>query len=145
MRTLVLMTALAVAAGLFAQPKATQPANTKDIMVKMVIPASDALFAAPEKPSAKQWTDLRKQGQILIDAAALLQAPGMIATGKTKANAKAGSANPAAWNKASVAMGAAGKAAIAAVDKKDAEKLSIDVGGEILESCSSCHDQYMIK
>jgi alkyl hydroperoxide reductase subunit AhpF len=139
MRTLVLMTALAVAAGLFAQPKATQPANTKDIMVKMVIPASDALFAAPEKPSAKQWTDLRKQGQILIDAAALLQAPGMIA------NAKAGSANPAAWNKASVAMGAAGKAAIAAVDKKDAEKLSIDVGGEILESCSSCHDQYMIK
>ena len=145
MRLVIATLAFAVTAALFAQPKGTQPSTTKEIMLKMAIPASDALFATPEKPTAQQWADLKKQAQVLVDAGTLLQAPGMIASGPTKAKAKAGAANPAAWNKAAAAMSKAGKSAIAAIDKKDADKMTIDVGGEILESCSGCHDQYMIK
>jgi cytochrome c556 len=146
MRLLIGTLALTLTVALFAQQKGMeQPKTTKEIMTKMAIPASDALFAVKEKPTAQDWADYRKQGQILIDAAALLQQPGMIASGPTKAKAKAGAANPAAWNKAAGAMGAAGKAAIAAADKKDVDKLTGDVGGMILDSCSGCHDQYMIK
>jgi hypothetical protein len=145
MRFVATTLALIVTVALLAQQKAAQPSNTKDIMLKMAIPASDALFATPEKPSAQQWAELRKHAQTLIDAGTLLQAPGIAASGPTKAKVKAGAANPAAWNKAAAAMAKSGKSAIAAIDKKDAEKISIDVGGEILESCSGCHDQYMIK
>jgi hypothetical protein len=148
MRIVIASLALILTGALFAQ-NGGQPQNTKDIMVKLAIPASNALFdaATVEKPTAAQWAEWRKQAVILQDAAKLLQAPGVMASGKTtKPNeAKAGGPNPAAWNKASVAMGDAGKFAVAAIDKKDVDGLAFDAADKILMSCSGCHDQYMIK
>jgi cytochrome c556 len=37
----------------------------------------------------------------------------------------------------------AGKAAVAAIDAKDLDKLQLDVAEQILNSCSTCHDKYM--
>lgn len=146
---------IAVLAGsvLVAQVADPKTASTKEIMLKMSIPASNAIFDAgsKEKLSDADWANAKKQAQILIDSADLLAAPGRMATGQAKGGAtkgkagKAGAANPAGWNAAAKALKDAGLLAMKAVDKKDLDLLSGDVGEKILNSCSGCHDKYMIK
>lgn len=148
MRIFISLAALAITGALFAQVASKQPVQTtKQIMTDMAIPASNALFdaASKEKPTAQDWAEFRKHANTLIEAGTLLAAPGRIATGNTKVKSKAGAANPAGWNAAAKLMSDAGKAAITAIDKKDLDLLGGDVGGKILDSCSSCHDKYMIK
>ncbi len=138
---------------LVAQVADTKTATTKEIMLKMSIPASNALFDAgsKEKLSAADWAAARKQAQLLIESADLLATPGRMATGQAKGGAtkgkagKAGAANPAGWNAAAKDLHAAGDLAIKAIDKKDLDLMSGDVAEKILNSCSGCHDKYMIK
>lgn len=122
-------------------------ASTQDIMTTMAIPSSNALFAANEKPTDQEWVELRKHALILAEAGNLLIVPGRMATGQTtvKGKAKALSANPAAWNQAAKNMRDAGKLALDAVNKKDADLLAGDVAEKILTSCSNCHEKYMLK
>lgn len=126
-----------LAGGLIAQV-ATQKdaASTKEIMTAMTIPASNALFAVPEKPTDKDWSEMRKQALILSDSATRLLAPGRV---------KAKSDNPADWNKAATSMRNAAQMALKAIDKKDTDLLSGDVGESILNSCSACHERYLPK
>jgi hypothetical protein len=126
-----------LAGGLIAQV-ATQKdvVSTKEIMTAMTIPASNALFAAPEKPTDKDWGELRRQALILSDSATRLMAPGKV---------KPKSGNPADWNKAATSLRDAAQMALKAVDKKDADLLSGDVGGKILDSCAACHEHYLPK
>jgi cytochrome c556 len=148
MRILISLSALIVTGALFAQVANYESvATTKDIMVDMAIPASNALFDAgsKEKPTDEEWAGYRKQALLLAEAGNLLMVPGRIATGPTKVKSKAKAANPAAWNAASKLMRDAGKAAMVAIDKKDLDTLGGDVAGMILDSCSGCHDQYMLK
>lgn len=138
---------------LVAQVADTKTATTKEIMLKMSIPASNALFDAgsKEKLSADDWANARKQALLLIQSADLLTTPGRMATGQAKGGAtkgkagKAGEANPAGWNAAAKDLHTAGDLAIKAIDKKSIDQLSGDVAEKILNSCSGCHDKYMIK
>lgn len=149
MRILIPLSALLVAGALCAQVATYESvATTKQIMLDMAIPASNALFdaASKEKPTEADWADFRKQAIILAEAGNLMAVPGRIATGQntTKTKSKT-AANPAGWNAAAKLMRDAGKAALVAIDKKDMDMLGGDVGGKILESCAACHDKYMIK
>lgn len=153
MRLVIGSLALLASSILVAQVADTKTATTKEIMLKMSIPASNALFDAgsKEKLSAEDWAAARKQAQLLIESADLLATPGRMATGQAKGGAtkgkagKAGAANPAGWNTAAKDLHAAGDMAIKAIDKKDLDLLSGDVAEKILNSCSGCHDKYMIK
>jgi cytochrome c556 len=143
-----LLSALAITGGLFAQVATYESvATTKQIMLDMAIPASNALFdaASKEKPTEQDWVEFRKQAISLAEAGNLMMVPGRMATGQTKVKAKAKAANPAGWNAAAKLMRDAGKAAMVAIDKRDMDLLGGDVGGKILESCAACHDKYMIK
>ncbi len=148
MRILISLSALAITGALFAQVATYESvASTKDIMLDMAIPASNALFdaASKEKPTDADWADFRKQALALAEAGNLMMVPGRIATGKTTVASKAKAANPAAWNAAAKLMRDAGKAALVAINKKDMDLLGGDVGGKILDSCAACHDKYLIK
>jgi cytochrome c556 len=128
-------------------------ASTKDIMLTMSIPASNALFdaGAKEKLTDEEWAGFRKQAVLLAESGNLLLTPGRMATGQNKNGATKGkaakgiTANPAGWNAAAKALRDAGELAVTAIDKKDLDLLSGDVGEKILNSCSACHDKYMIK
>ena len=129
--------ALLLTGGLIAQTEARkEPASTKEIMTSMTIPASNALFGVSEKPTDKEWAELRAQALLLSESGALLLAKGRV---KEKAD------NPADWNRAAKALRAAGQSALAAVNKKNADLLAGDVGGQILDTCSSCHEKYLPK
>jgi cytochrome c556 len=148
MRTTLWLAALLITGALFAQVATKQgAATTKQIMVDRAIPDSNALFDAggKEKPTDQEWAEFRKHALSLTEAGNLLMKPGQIATGPTKVKSKANVANPAAWNAAAKQMADAGKAAVIAIDKKDLDLLGGDVGEKILNSCSACHDKYMVK
>jgi cytochrome c556 len=150
MRTTLSLAALLIGGALFAQVATKQGTiTTKQIMVDKAIPDSNALFDAGgrEKPTDQEWAEFKKHALSLTEAGNMLMKPGQIATGatKVKSKAKANAANPAAWNAAAKLMADAGKAAAAAIDKKDLDLLGGDVGEKILNSCSACHDKYMIK
>ncbi|MEO5926040.1 MAG: hypothetical protein ABIR70_19625 [Bryobacteraceae bacterium] len=148
MRITLSLTALLITSALFAQVATKgSTATTKQIMIDQAIPDSNALFDAggKEKPTDQEWAEFRKHALSLEEAGKLLMVPGQMATGKTKVAAKAKGANAAAWNAAAKLMADAGKAAVVAIDKKDLNALGGDVGEKILNSCSSCHDKYMIK
>ncbi len=148
MRTLISLSALIVTGALFAQVATYESvATTKQIMDTMSIPASNALFeaAGKEKPTDADWAEFRKHAMTLAESGNLMMVPGRMATGQTTAKTKAKGANPVAWNAAAKLMRDAGKAAVAAIDKKDLDLLGGDVGDKILASCASCHDKYMIK
>lgn len=119
-------------------------ASTKEIMTAMVIPASNALFGTAEKPTDQEWAEVRKQALILAEAGNLLMIPGRMAS-TTKGNTKGTTANAGAWNQAAKTMRDAGRLALSAIDKKDTDLLAGDVSEQILTSCSSCHEKYMIK
>lgn len=151
MRTVLLVPALICATALIAQVATYENVgSTKDIMTTMAIPASNALFdaASKEKPTDADWAEFRKHAVVLAEAGNLLMIPGRMGTGETTSKAKAKSktaANPADWNAAAKLMRDAGKAAMVAIDKKDLDMLGGDVGEKILNSCSACHDKYMLK
>jgi cytochrome c556 len=145
MRTLLATSALLLTGVLCAQVATYQNvATTKDIMLTMAIPASNALFDAgsKEKLSEQEWAEYRKQAILLAESGNLLAMPGRISTGASKGRAKA---NPAGWQQAAKMLRDAGKLALTAVDKKDQDLLSGDVGEKILNSCAACHEKYMIK
>lgn len=149
MRILSAVSVLVLSGALFAQVATYQSvATTKQIMDTMSIPASNALFeaAGKDKPTEQDWAEFRKHAVTLAESGNLMMVPGRMATGQTTVKSKAkAAANPAAWNAAAKLMLDAGKAAIVAIDKKDLDLLGGDVAEKILNSCSSCHDKYMIK
>jgi hypothetical protein len=124
--------------------------STNDIMHLMVIPASNALFDAgsKEKPTDEDWANYRKQAIILAEAGNLLMVPGHAKAAievKNKASKSKAALGTATWNQSAKMLRDAGKLALTAIDKKDSDMLAGDVGEKILNSCSMCHDKYMVK
>ena len=109
-------------------------ATPRELMEAMIIPASNVIFdvGANAPKDAKQWAAVKNNGIILAEAGNLL----MLATRpKDSAN----------WMKYSKQMHDAGVAAMKAADAKNVDSLTDKVSDDLLSSCSSCHDQYMIK
>ena len=175
--TVASLSALAAAASvaLAAPPKAkapvkTVPANTanltiKDIMDSRVDPAGDYLFESDVQISdakgihqkqphtAKQWAEVRRQLQVLIDAPELITAPG-----RKAANPEDRSRNPAVENEPEqiqrlmdsqhadfvVRAGRlrdAARIGMAAAEAKDSKALFKAISG-IDKACESCHLHY---
>jgi hypothetical protein len=160
---------------LAAPPKAKSPVKAasqdtahltiKDIMDSRVDPAGDFLFESVEEISdakgihhkqphtAKQWAEVRRQIQVLIDAPDLLDVPG-----RKAARPEERSRNPAVENQPEqverlinaehadfvVRAGRlrdAAKVAMQAAEAKDSKALFKAISG-IDKACESCHLHY---
>ena len=132
MRTLTVFL-FAVLGGCAAAPPAFQPvASSMDLMHAMIVPASDALFAAgdQEPQTAEDWAKLRNQGLILVETGNLLMMEGR-ARDKDQ------------WMQDTRKQMDAGQLALQAIAAKDLDKLLGDVGTAIVDSCQNCHLHYM--
>lgn len=107
-------------------------ASTMDLMRAMIVPASDALFAAADTQprNDEDWAKLRYQALILIESGNLMMMEGR-ARDKDQ------------WIKDSRKQMDAAQLALKAIAAKDLNKLVGDVGTAIVESCQSCHEHYM--
>ena len=118
-----------------APPAATavmQPvANVKQVMLGIVIPASDILFgvAATAPADDTAWAKVQANAVVLAEAAKLL----------TDSSRKR---DDAEWITKAQALYDTANAAAAAAAEKNAEKTS-DAGNAVYDACDGCHMKYM--
>ncbi len=125
---------LVMAAASSAQAPAFQAVGTvHQIMVGMVAPASDVIFAVPNHPpqSDKDWAAVQSSALTLAEVGNLLIIPG---------RAK----DTGDWTKYAKALTDAGSAAFKAANAKDAKALE-DIGDKIDDTCETCHAKYLPK
>jgi hypothetical protein len=111
-----------------------QPVGTvHQIMLGIVAPASDVIFAVPNHApqTDKEWTTVQNSALMLAEAGNLLMIPG-----RAKDNGD--------WMKYAKALTGAGSAAFKAANAKDAKALE-DIGDKIDDTCETCHAKYLPK
>jgi hypothetical protein len=125
---------IAMAAAL-VQPGSDRPpmrnvGSMSDLMVKIIYPASDALFyietRTPQTEAA--WTVLEGQALMLAETANLLMMPGR-------------ARDQQQWMADAKLMLDAGAAAVKAAKSKNVDAISA-LSDQLLESCTSCHKHY---
>ena len=140
MKTLALV--LLVSATVMAQAPAApkQPATERpptrnigsmsDLMVKIIYPASDALFYVESRTPATpaEWTALEGQALIVAESANLLMLPGR-------------ARDQVQWMADAKLMLEAGAAAAKAAKAKNVEAIAA-LSDQLMESCTSCHRHY---
>ena len=105
-------------------------ATNAQIMRALIVPASDALFDAPDAPTNEEWAHLEDQALILAESGNLLM------IGPRAADAT--------WVRQSRALVDQGGMAYEAVQAKDVDRL-LKTTDEILATCKACHQRYAIK
>ena len=135
---LVMLIGATVAAQAPATPKpvpADRPptrniGTMSDLMVKIIYPASDALFYIESRTptTAAEWTTLEGQALMVAESANLLMMPGRARDQKQ-------------WMADSKLMLDAGAAAVKAVKSKNVEAI-VALSDQLMESCTSCHKHY---
>ena len=129
MRTALRLTALLVfGASLSAQ---AQPVGTmSDLMVKIIYPASDAIFYITTRtPTTEaEWNELQGKALAVAESANLLMMPGR-------------ARDQDRWMADAKLMLDAGRAAYRAARAKDVPALEA-VNDALYESCTSCHQHY---
>ena len=132
MKTLALAAALAAA---LAQTASTRPptrnvGTMSDLMVKIIYPASDALFYIESRTpkTDSEWTALEGQALMVAESANLLMMPGRARDQKQ-------------WMADAKLMLDVGADAVAAVKKKDVEAI-VALSDRLMESCTTCHKNY---
>ena len=129
MRTALRLTLLlALGASLSAQ---SQPVGTmSDLMVKIIYPASDAIFYITTRTptSEAEWTELQGKALAVAESANLLMMPGR-------------ARDQDRWMADAKLMLDAGRAAYRAARAKDVAGLEA-VNDALYESCTSCHQHY---
>ena len=129
MRTALRLSALlAFAASLSAQ---SQPVGTmSDLMVKIIYPASDAIFYISTRTptSDAEWTELQGKALAVAESANLLMMPGR-------------ARDQDRWMADAKLMLDAGRTAYRAARAKDVAALEA-VNDALYESCTSCHQHY---
>ena len=127
MRTALRLTVLlAFGASLAAQ---SQPVGTmSDLMVKIIYPASDAIFYITTRTptSDAEWTELQGKALAVAESANLLMMPGR---------------DQDRWMADAKLMLDAGRTAYRAARAKDVAALEA-VNDALYESCTSCHQHY---
>jgi hypothetical protein len=125
---------IALAAAL-AQAGADRPptrnvGSMSDLMVKIIYPASDALFYIESRTpqTDAEWTALEGQALMLAESANLLMMPGRARDQKQ-------------WMADATLMLDAGAAAVKAAKAKNVEAIAA-LNDQLLESCTSCHRHY---
>jgi hypothetical protein len=127
--------AAAVAAAMTQAASSPRPptrniGTMSDLMVKIIYPASDALFYIESRTpkSESEWTVLEGQALMVAESANLLMMPGRARDQKQ-------------WMADAKLMLDAGADAYAAAKKRDVNGIVL-VGERLLESCTSCHKNY---
>jgi cytochrome c556 len=112
------------------QPPMRNVGSMSDLMVKIIYPASDALFYIESRTpkTDAEWTALEGQALILAETANLLMMPGRARDQKQ-------------WMADAKLMLDAGAAAVKAAKAKNVEAISA-LSDQLLESCTSCHKHY---
>jgi hypothetical protein len=133
MKAFALSAALAAAmmqAASAPRPPTRNVGTMSDLMVKIIYPASDALFYIESRTpkSESEWTVLEGQALMVAESANLLMLPGRARDQKQ-------------WMADAKLMLDAGADAYAAAKKRDVDGI-VMVGERLLESCTSCHKNY---
>jgi hypothetical protein len=117
------------------QPASERPptrniGTMSDLMVKIIYPASDALFYIESRTpkTEAEWTVLEGQALMVAESANLLMLPGR-------------ARDPKQWMADSKLMLDAGAAAVKAVKTKNVEAI-VALSDQLMESCTSCHKHY---
>ncbi len=125
--------ALSLAVLVAAQTPSFRPvANNRELMLEIIIPSSNAIFAFQADETSNDetsWAAVRHNALLLAESANLLMIPG---------RAK----DAGDWAQYSQEMAEAGVEAIKAADARDG-KAVLAASDKILESCASCHKKYM--
>jgi hypothetical protein len=133
----LLMTALVLAgspasAGQAAAPRPAQsPIGTmSELMVKIIYPASDAIFYITTRTPANdaEWNDLQGKALMVAESANLLMMPAHMRDEER-------------WLADAKLMKDAGAAAFKAAKAKDVKALE-DVNDALYQSCVTCHQHY---
>jgi hypothetical protein len=125
----------AIAGGVLAQttdfkPPTRNVGTMSELMVRIIYPASDALFYIESRTpkTDSEWGALEGQALMLAESANLLMMPGRARDQKQ-------------WMTDSRQMLDAAAGALAAAKKRDVDGI-VFVGEKLLESCTSCHKTY---
>ena len=112
------------------RPPTRNVGTMSDLMVKIIYPASDALFYIESRTpkTEAEWTVLEGQALMVAESANLLMMPGRARDQKQ-------------WMADSKLMLDAGAAAVTAAKAKDAAAISA-LSDQLMESCTSCHRHY---
>ena len=136
--TLVFLLGATVLAQAPAAPKQAAPARPptrnigtmSDLMVKIIYPASDALFYIESRTPTTdaEWTVIEGQALMVAESANLLMLPGRARDQKQ-------------WMADAKLMLDAGAAAVKAAKGKNVEAI-VALSDQLMESCTSCHKNY---
>ena len=112
------------------RPPTRTVGSMSDLMVKIIYPASDALFYIESRTpaTAAEWTTLEGQALMVAESANLLMMPGRARDQKQ-------------WMADAKLMLDAGAAAVKAAKTKNVEAVAA-LSDQLLESCTSCHRHY---
>jgi hypothetical protein len=132
MKTFALAAVLATA---LAQTASTRPptrnvGTMSDLMVKIIYPASDALFYIESRTpkTDSEWTALEGQALMVAESANLLMMPGRARDQKQ-------------WMADAKLMLDVGAEAVAAAKEKNVEAI-VALSDRLMESCTTCHKNY---
>jgi hypothetical protein len=132
MKILALTAALAAALAQTASPRPpTRNVGTmSDLMVKIIYPASDALFYIESRTpkTDSEWTALEGQALMVAESANLLMMPGRARDQKQ-------------WMADAKLMLDVGAEAVAAAKEKNVEAI-VALSDRLMESCTTCHKNY---
>jgi hypothetical protein len=105
-------------------------ATMSDLMVKVIYPASDALFyiTTRQPTSESEWSELQGKALMVAESANLLMMPGR-------------ARDEDRWMQDAKLMLDAGRAAYRAARAKDIAALE-ELNDQLYESCTSCHQHY---
>jgi len=112
------------------RPPTRNVGSMSDLMVKIIYPASDALFYIESRTpnTDTEWTILEGQALMVAESANLLMLPGRARDRKQ-------------WIADATLMLDAGAAAVKAVKARDVAGVAA-INERLLESCTSCHRHY---
>ena len=114
-----------------AGPPPMQPASTmSELMVKIIYPASDAIFyiSTREPKTEAEWGELQGKALAVAESANLLMMPGR-------------ARDQDRWMQDAQLMLDAGRAAFRAAKTKDVAALEA-VNDQLYTSCTTCHQHY---
>jgi hypothetical protein len=126
------LTILILAVGAMAQAPGFQPVGSvHQIMLGIVKPSSDVIFAVPAKAPKddKEWETVQNNALMLAEAGNLLLIPG-----RAKDNGE--------WVTDANALIKAGSDAFKAANAKHAKALET-IGDNIEDTCEKCHGKYL--
>lgn len=130
----IALTAAIAAAMLQAAPAPRPPTRNvgtmSDLMVKIIYPASDALFYIESRTpkTDSEWTVLEGQALMVAESANLLMMPGRARDQKQ-------------WMAEAKLMLDAAAEGYAAAKKRDVQGI-VMINERLIESCTSCHKNY---